>query len=126
MENLSASRLYELRKYLPAVTRSAPILLLSLLMLPISTPAAPFQTLPPLGTAAKYGVLGASTVTNTGATVITGRLGVSPGTAVTGFPPGTVSGSTCKGVSSHAGPAQADAAVAYVDAAGDACTDDLT
>ncbi|HEU4335523.1 MAG TPA: ice-binding family protein [Candidatus Eisenbacteria bacterium] len=71
----------------------------------------------PLGTASTFVVLGGSTVTNTGATAVTGDLGVSPGTAVTGFPPGTVSGATHAG-DAAAAQAQSDLTVAYNDAAG--------
>ncbi|MET1063106.1 MAG: hypothetical protein ABWX71_09445, partial [Aeromicrobium sp.] len=47
-----------------------------------------------LGTAATYSVLGGSAITNTLKTVLGGDLGVSPGTAVDGFPPGVTNGST--------------------------------
>jgi len=49
-------------------------------------------TAPGLGSAGKFAVLAGTTVTNTGGTIIMDDLGVSPGTAVTGFPPGTVVG----------------------------------
>jgi hypothetical protein len=46
-----------------------------------------------LGTAAPFAVLaGTPAVTNTGPTSITGDFGISPGSAVTRFPPGTVTG----------------------------------
>src|SRR6202171_2240256 len=44
---------------------------------------------PGLATAAPFGVLAGTTVTNTGATTIAGQLGLAPGSAVVGFPPGT-------------------------------------
>uniref|UniRef100_A0AAU7VF11 Ice-binding family protein n=1 Tax=Adineta environmental sample TaxID=1193592 RepID=A0AAU7VF11_9BILA len=48
------------------------------------------EVCPNLGSAANFTLLAASTITNTGLSVITGNVGVYPGTAVTGFPPGVV------------------------------------
>lgn len=82
-------------------------------------------TLPSLGTAASFSVLGGSTVTNTGPSQVALNLGVSPGTAITGFPPGTVSGTIHAG-DAVAATAQTDAAAAYNNLAGQACDFDLT
>ena len=72
---------------------------------------------PNLGAAGSYAVLAAATVTNTGASAITGDLGLSPGTAVTGFPPGTLAG-TQHIADPVAAQAQLDLTAAYNDAAG--------
>lgn len=78
-----------------------------------------------LGTVDSFAVLGAGTVTNTGPSVINGDLGVSPGGAVTGFPPGIVHG-TIHAADAVAGRAQSDLTTAYNDAAGRACQFALT
>jgi hypothetical protein len=71
-----------------------------------------------LGAVGSFAVLGRSTVTNTdSSTTVNGDLGVSPGTAVTGFPPGTISG-TLHADDATAVQAHADLATAYADAAG--------
>jgi len=71
----------------------------------------------PLGTTSTFTVLAGSTVTNTGATVVTGNLGVSPGNAVTGFGPGVVTG-TIHPADAAAAQGQTDLTAAYNDAAG--------
>lgn len=55
-----------------------------------STPSASFPC--ELNSTSTFATLAGTTITNTGATVINGNLGLSPGTAVTGFPPGVVNG----------------------------------
>jgi Ice-binding-like len=69
-----------------------------------------------LGRATTFAVLGGQTVTNTGPTVVTGDLGVSPGSSVTGFPPGVVNG-TIHAADATAAGAQVDLTAAYIDAA---------
>jgi hypothetical protein len=80
------------------------------------------QSLPPLGAAESFAVLGGTTVTATGSAVISGNVGVSPGSAVTGFPPAVVqNGQIYTGVGSLAGPAQSSALDAYNNLRGQAC-----
>ena len=84
------------------------------------------ESAPFLGTAKSYAVLGGSTVTNTNATTLTGDLGVSPGLAITGFPPGIVMGGTIHAGDAASLQAQTDVAAAYGTLAGEACSVDLT
>lgn len=78
-----------------------------------------------LGTAASYAVLAGSKLTSTGATVLTGDLGVSPGSAITGFGPGTFTG-TEHAADSYSLLAQSDAEAAYNRLVGLACNGALT
>ncbi|MCW2816268.1 MAG: hypothetical protein JWN84_3723 [Nocardioides sp.] len=82
------------------------------------TPAAAAQGPVGLGTAGSYAVLAGSTVTNTGPSVISGDVGVSPGTAVTGFPPGTVANGSIHSADAVTAQAADDLVTAYDDAAG--------
>ena len=71
-----------------------------------------------LGTAAAFAVLaGTPAITNTGASTITGDVGIHPAAAVTGFPPGVVNG-TIHAADAVALQAKSDLVVAYDDAAG--------
>ena len=67
-----------------------------------------------LGTAEDFALLGSSTVTNTGPSIIFGNVGVSPGSAIVGFPPGIVlAPGTFHAADSVAALARADAINAY-------------
>lgn len=83
----------------------------------IGPPGAEAATAPvSLGSASTFAVLAGSTVTNTGPTVIKGNLGLSPGTAITGFPPGQVVG-TVHAADAVALQAKNDLTAAYNDVA---------
>jgi len=70
-----------------------------------------------LGGAGAFAVLAGSTVTSTGATALTGDMGVSPGAALIGFPPGTLTG-TKHAANPTSAQGMVDLTTAYNDAAG--------
>ena len=79
-----------------------------------------------LATARPFAVLGGSSVTNAGPSVLNGDLGVSPGTSLVGFgPPAVVNGATHQ-TDGVANGAQADLTTAYNTAAGEPSDTDLT
>lgn len=80
---------------------------------------------PSLGAAQSFAVLASASVTSMGASTVVGDVGVSPGSTITGFPPGTVTG-TLHIADATAAQAQLDVATAYNALAGDACDLDLT
>ncbi|MCD6727587.1 MAG: DUF3494 domain-containing protein [Solirubrobacteraceae bacterium] len=96
-------------------------LLLALVLAALLASSAQAQSVG-LGTADSFAVLGGSTVTNTGPSVISGDLGVSPGSAVSGFPPGTVIAGSIHANDAVAAQAQLDLTTAYNDAAGRSST----
>ena len=67
----------------------------------------------PLGTACMFGILAATpSVANSGATIVTGDVGIYPGASITGFPPGTMTGTEYAG-DAVAQTGQADLTTAY-------------
>ncbi len=116
------------------MSMSATLLITGLVIIAVTVGRSPaaYAAQPPvgLGTATSFAVLAGTTVTNTGPTTVTGDLGVSPGTAVTGFPPGQVNGGVIHAADAVALQAQNDLITAYNDAAGrspavDKTNDDL-
>lgn len=102
------------------------VVLLMLLIIVTIILACSAAVAPPLGTAGSFAILGGSTVTNTGLTVVNGDLGVSPGSAITGFPPGVIVGGTSHANDGVAILAQSDETIAYNNLAGQSCDVNLT
>ncbi|MDQ1707215.1 MAG: type secretion system secreted protein VgrG [Pyrinomonadaceae bacterium] len=105
----------------PSTLSSLLLVSLFVLLFVLSTTAAA-QTVPPLGAAESFAALAGTAITATGPAVISGNVGVSPGSAVTGFPPAmVVNGQIYTGAGSLAGPAQSSALDAYNNLKGQAC-----
>jgi hypothetical protein len=79
-----------------------------------------------LASAAGFAVLAGSGVTNTGTSVVTGNVGVFPGTSVVGFPPGVVVNGQIYDGDAVAMQAQSDALAAYTEAAAETGGQSLT
>ena len=104
---------------------AVPIAALALLYVATVPASAAGARMPRLGTALNFTAVAGSTVTNTGPSVITGNLGLDPGSAVTGFPPGRVTG--VKDIANAVAlNAKRDLVTAYTDAATAPATSDLT
>ena len=105
------------------ITRLSIMAALAVFLCMVSSASA--ATVPPLLTTRPFAVLAHESVTNTGPTGVYGNLGVSPGTSITGFPPGIVHGTT-HATDAVAAQAQLDNTAAYLNLSGQGCTTDLT
>jgi hypothetical protein len=120
------SNLFDNRKTVPLRKYSdkyfaAALIAVAVLFLASARPAIA-QTVPSLGAAQSFAALAGTALTATGPAVISGNVGVSPGTAVTGFPPAVVvNGQIYTSASSLAAPAQVGALGAYNNLKGQAC-----
>jgi hypothetical protein len=78
-----------------------------------TTSATACQAAVPLGTACSFGILAATpAVANSGPTDVTGDVGIWPAASITGFPPGTLTGTEYAG-DAVAQTAQGDLTTAY-------------
>jgi hypothetical protein len=106
-------------------SRLAPVLVVTAAVVAGAWPTAAFAaTQPRLGTALNFAAIAGSTITNTGPTVIKGNVALSPGSAVTGFPPGI---SAVRNIAdANAVKAKTDLVTAFTDAASAPSTSNLT
>ena len=105
---------------MPRIVPLLPFVLSTLAAALMCGPSPASAAVVSLGAASSFAVLAGSSVTNTGNSVVNGNLGVWPGTAITGFPPGIYAGP------GPAGTAQGDLTAAYNSLAGLTCGTTLT
>jgi hypothetical protein len=112
-------------KYYTFVAGVALAIILGVASIPSLVPATSAQSGVPRGTTTTFAILAGQAVTSTGLSVVNGDVGISPGTALTGFPPGIINGATELGnpVSAQA---LADAQVTYAYLDGLTCGTNLT
>lgn len=92
-------------------------LAVGLMTSPISAVSAHAADAPvELGAASTFAVLGGQAVTSTGATLLSGDIGVNPGSSITGFGPGVITNGTTHQTDAVSLQAQADLVAAYDDA----------
>jgi hypothetical protein len=103
------------------------VVLLALAMLTFTRSVHAAAIQPDLKTASSFAALASATVSNAGLSTVEGDVGTQSNapTSVTGFPPGTLTGTIHRG-DATAVQAHQDAANAYADAAGQGCTNSLT
>lgn len=99
----------------PKKERLISLLLTLSLVAMLAVPAIAMAAEPtvPLGQTQNFAILAGQTITNTGSSVISGDIGVSPGSAITGFPPGIQTSGTTHSNDALAIQAQTDWTTAY-------------
>jgi Ice-binding-like len=116
---LRASRSAQLRTIARTTTIGFVALLAALIGTPINAMAS---TAPGLGTAANYAVLaGTPVISNTGATRISGSVGIAPAASVTGFPPALVANGDIEWATATVRTAKRNLTTAYGQAASSPC-----
>jgi len=98
-----------------------PALLAALMAVPLASMADLM-----LASAESFAVLGSTTVTSTGHTVLDGDLGLSPNLSITGFPPGIVTNGMIYAGEAVAQQARTDAVAAYLVLSSEASSQDLS
>jgi hypothetical protein len=119
-------RLKLTRQFVAATAASSVGLVVVALIASTAGSASAAQAKVDLGTASSFAILAGSTITNTGPSVISGNIGLSPGSSITGFPPGVDINGSRHISDAVARSAKRDLVTAYKDAAGRTTAADVT